>query len=258
VVVARPARSWLSCPLTDCKRRERRKCRTYRLAVTIEHGDGFAMSIDTRHAVEIEASPLKMLALAGLGLFMTVLSAAVAVRAFPNVPPDSSAEFYGYAGTALFAACTLLILWRALTTHGPVVTITCEGIRDSRVAAELIPWSAVNDIATWEYRRQRVMVLTVDPAIEAGLNLTRMVRWTRGANRALGADGLCIAVQGLRIGFDELLATSLAYAHAGQSGAAIAPTHADADAHEGGGARASRVTDRSGLRPPDPRERWDR
>jgi len=215
------------------------------------------MSIDTHRAVEIEASPVKMLGLAALGLLMTALSAAVAVRAFPNVRPGSSAEFYGYAGTVFFAAATLLSLWRAFTTHGPVVTITREGIRDSRVAAELIPWSAINDIATWEYRRQRVMVLAVDPAVEAGLNLTRIVRWARGANRALGADGLCVTAQGLKIGYDELLATSLAYARAWRSGTAAAPTYAEAD--EDRGVRAPRrVADRSGLRPPDPQERWDR
>ncbi len=214
------------------------------------------MSIDTRRAVEIAASPVKMLGLAVLALLMTALSAAVAVRAFPNVRPASYAEFCGYAGSIFFPACALLILWRAFTTRGPVVTITREGIRDSRVAAELIPWSAVNDVATWEYRRQRVMVLAIDPAVEAGLNLTRIARWTRGANRALGADGLCVTAQGLKIGYDELLATSLAYARASQAGATAAPAYADA--RDDRRAHAGRTTDRLAPRPPDPRERWDR
>ncbi|HUI95625.1 MAG TPA: STM3941 family protein [Xanthobacteraceae bacterium] len=185
------------------------------------------MSIDTHRAVEIEASPIRMLGFAALGLLMTALSAAIAVRAFPNVPPDSFAEFVGYAATVFFGSATLLVVWRAVTTHGPVVTITGEGIRDIRVAAEFIPWSAVSGIATWEYRRQRVMVLAVDPAAEAGLTLTRLTRWTRGANRALGADGLCVTAQGLKIGFDDLLATSLVYARAWQAGATAAPTRAD-------------------------------
>lgn len=213
------------------------------------------MMIDTRHAVEIEASPVRMLGLAATGLLMTALSAAMALRALPNVRPGSPAELYGYAGTVFFGACTALLLWRAFTTRGPVVTLTREGIRDRRVAAELIPWSAINDIAVWKYRGQRAMVLVVDPAVEAGLGLTRIVRWTRGPNRALGADGLCVTAQGLKIGFDELLATSLAHARAWQSSAAVAPT--DADANEDGGARARRSADRFGLRPPDPQERWD-
>jgi hypothetical protein len=214
------------------------------------------MTIDTRRAVEIESSPVKMLGLAALGFLATAVSAAITLRALPGIAPGSFAEFCGRVGTVFFAACTLLVLWRSFTMRGPVVTITREGIRDRRVAAELIPWSAVNDIGVWKYRGQRVMVLAVDPTVEAGLNLTRIARWTRDANRGLGADGLCVTAQGLKIGFDELLETSLAYDRAGQSGASAAPTHADAD--EDSDAHAGRVADRFAPRPPDPRERWDR
>jgi hypothetical protein len=65
------------------------------------------------------------------------------------------------------------------------------------------------------------MVLAVDPAVEAGLTLTRAVRSTRAANRAVGVElGLCVTALGLNIGFDELLATAQAYALAWQSRAA--------------------------------------
>ncbi len=50
--------------------------------------DGFDMMIDARRAVEIEASPVKMLGLAALGVLMTALSAVIALRAFPDLPPD--------------------------------------------------------------------------------------------------------------------------------------------------------------------------
>jgi hypothetical protein len=210
------------------------------------------MTIDPRRAVEIEASPLRMFGLAVLGLLMTALSAAIALHVFPDVQPGSLVEFAGYAGTLFFGACTVLALWRAFTTRGPVVTITREGIRDVRVAAEIIPWRAVNGLKVWESNGQRVMVLAVDPAVEAGLNLTRIARWTRGANRALGADGLCVTAQGLKTGFDQLLATSLAYARASRSGAA----DAHADVSEDGNAHAGSIADGSGLQPPDPRERW--
>jgi hypothetical protein len=217
------------------------------------NADGFKMTFDTSRTIEIEASPIRMLGLGALGLLMTALSAAIMLNAFP-VPPGSLAEFGGYAGTVFFGACTVLALWRTFTTHGPVVTITREGIRDVRVAAEVIPWGAVNDIKVWESNGQRVMVLAVDPAIEGWLNLTRIARWSRGANRALGADGLCVTAQGLKIGFDELLATSFAYARAWHSDAAGASTHADAG--DDGDAHAGSVAGVAGLRAPDSRERW--
>jgi hypothetical protein len=73
------------------------------------------------------------------------------------------------------------------------------------------------------------MVLMVDPAVEAGLHLTRMARWSRNANRALGADGLCVGSNDLKIGFDRLLSTSLAFARASPSSRApVAQTEAAA------------------------------
>jgi hypothetical protein len=45
----------------------------------------------------------------------------------------------------------------------------------------------------------------IDPAVERKLTLTRMARWSRGPNRALGADGLCIATTGLKIDYPALL-----------------------------------------------------
>jgi hypothetical protein len=81
-----------------------------------------------------------------------------------------------------------------------------------RVAAEAIPWKAIARICTWQYRGQKVLVLAVDPGVERGLSLTRAARWSRKANRALGADGLCIAVTGLNVGYDKLLQTCMTYA----------------------------------------------
>jgi hypothetical protein len=122
----------------------------------------------------------------------------------------------------------VLSLWRAFTTHGPVVTITPDGIRDVRVAAGLIPWSAVNDITVAEQNGQRWMMLDVDPAVVDELNLTRIVRWTR----PLRGDGLFVTAQGLKIRFDELLETSLAYARAWHENREAAPAHAqDGDAN---------------------------
>jgi hypothetical protein len=117
-------------------------------------------------------------------------------------------------GVAFFGLCTWGILRRLLNASGPVVTLSPEGIRDTRVAKEPIPWSAVTGISTWEYRGQKAMVLAVSPGVEDRLGLTRMARWTRGANRALGADGLCITAAGLKIDYATLLQTSQDYADA--------------------------------------------
>jgi hypothetical protein len=182
------------------------------------------MTIDTSRAVEIEASPLKQFGLIVISVVMAALCGAIVLGGFAKVQPGSFREFVCYVGLVFFPLCGLLLLWRAVTMRGPTVTITPEGIRDVRVAAEFIPWRAIHNISVWKHRRQRFIVLAVDPAVEAGLDLTRMARWSRNGNRALGADGLFIGAGELKIGFDDLLATCLAFAQASQSAADTART----------------------------------
>jgi hypothetical protein len=106
--------------------------------------DGFDTMINTRGAIEIEYSSIRMLGLAGLFLLLMGLCAAfvVVLRAPLPILGSSFAEFIFFAGAMFFGAATAVLLWRVFTTRGPVVTITPEGIRDVRVAAELIAWSA--------------------------------------------------------------------------------------------------------------------
>jgi hypothetical protein len=144
---------------------------------------------DSPQVIEIEGSPAKLLGLLGLGVLMTALSAAVAIPLLPGFRPNAFHQFVGYFGAVFFGACTVTIAWRLITAGGPVVTITPQGIRDTRVAAEFIPWGAIRKIHTWQFSGQKMMVLAIDPAIERQLTLTKAARWSRGANRALGADG---------------------------------------------------------------------
>jgi len=170
------------------------------------------MAVDTSRVLEIESSPGKMLRLVGIGVVMTALSAAIALALLPGI--GSYQQIWGYAGLVFFGLATAVALWRLFATHGPVVTIAPDGIRDTRVAAEFVPWSAVTGISTWEFAGQKVMVLKVEPACESGLTLSVATRWSRGANRALGADGLAITAQGLKIDYQTLFDTSRAYAQA--------------------------------------------
>jgi hypothetical protein len=124
----------------------------------------------------------------------------------------------GWTGIVFFGLCTLIAAWRFIAQRGPVITISPDGIRDIRVAADVIPWRAVRHISTWSYERQSAMILAVDPAIEAGLSLSTIARWSRGANTALGANGLAVTAGGVKIGYDALLATSVAYWQAHRHG----------------------------------------
>lgn len=171
--------------------------------------------IDTNEQLEIAASPWKLLGLGLLGVGMTLLGGVLAFGFVPGGPSAGSfGQFIGYAALLFFGICTAILLWRVFALRGPVVTITPDGIRDSRVAADFIPWTAVRHISTWTHSGQRFMVLAVDPHVEAQLDLTRIAKMTRGANRSLSIDGLCVSAQGLKMSYDDLLRTTMAYATA--------------------------------------------
>lgn len=179
------------------------------------------MTIDTSRTIEIESAPRKLLLLVGLGLFMTAGGAVLAFGGLPGRGSTPYAHFIGYVSVVFFGAVTILALSRLVTRRGPVITITTEGICDRRVAGNFIPWRAVTRISTWRFQRQSIMVLTIDPAIEPALQLTRVARWSRGANRAVGIDGLSISAQGLKTDHDTLLATAMAYMQAAHAGARV-------------------------------------
>ncbi len=173
--------------------------------------------IDAGQQVAFHASPWKLFGLGVLGIGMTALSAAVAIPLLGNVPPGSFAQFVGYVGVVFFALCTVLIFRRAATMRGPVVTMAPEGIRDIRIAPEFIPWPAIQGMWTWSLSGQKILILAVDPAVRERLTTTRIAKWTRGANAALGADGVGITAQGLAVNYDTLMKTVADYWDAARS-----------------------------------------
>lgn len=163
--------------------------------------------IDTARSLHIPGSRRKLAGLAGLGIVMTGASALVALQ-------NGAGLIVGGIGVLFFGACLGVALRRLARAGEPVVTLSPEGVLDRRVTREIVPWEAVRDITTWHGHGQRIMVLAIDPAVEGRLAPTAVARWTRGGNRLLGADGLCITASDLRIGYDALLEATLAYARA--------------------------------------------
>ena len=169
-----------------------------------------SLSSDTLRVVDIEQSPGRAVILFLVGVVMTALSATVFW--FPaDEFPEGLQRLFGVVGVVFFGLCTSILLWRLVTVRGPVVTIAPEGLRDRRIAAEFIPWDAVESVTTWSLQGQRIIVIAVKPEVERRLTLTALARWTRRPNRVLGADGLCMTAQGLKVDHDALLATIEAY-----------------------------------------------
>lgn len=167
------------------------------------------MTTDTSRTIEIRGRALNNLGLAGAGVLMTLVSAALAFGWLEDQGVIN--RLYGWFGLLFFGLCTVVLAVRAVTMTGVVLTISPQGIRDTRVSADLVPWSAVREISTWSYGAENVLVLRVDPAVEKRLRLSLIARWSRGPNRALGADGLAITARGIKIDYDTLYQTAIDY-----------------------------------------------
>jgi|SRR5664279_4235933 len=179
--------------------------------------------MNINRTIEIEGSPAKPIVFLVIGAVMALFSFMLA---YPL--SDSGADrilkpvFYGAA--ALFGGFAVMALRSLFGLRGPAVTISPQGLLDTRLAAETIPWGAVRGISTWDYgiigwsSEQNVLVLSLDPQMEARLTLTLPARLLRRPNRWLGADGLCMGVQDLKIEFGTLQDSLLAYtrAHGGK------------------------------------------
>ncbi len=169
--------------------------------------------------LEIEFSPGKLIRLTALGFLMTAAAVFVALSAGPSLV----AKLFGYFGTLFFGAATVKSLWLLLSSSGPVVTITPEGIRDTRIAAQFIPWTAITRIWTWRYGSQKAMILVLKPGAAEQLDLTLLARWARIANPLVGVNGLAIGAAEIKTDYQTLLQMSLAYARAYNPHIALTP-----------------------------------
>jgi hypothetical protein len=161
--------------------------------------------------IEIGYSSLRMLGLVAMAVIMTLLSASIAFNWFGENSIDSFYVLIAYLGIAFFGFGAVKFIWTLLTARGPVLFISRYGIRDMRIANELMLWDSVEAISTCEYRKQKFILLKVGPALEQRLFATRTKHALQHASKAMGFDGVTISAVGLATDFDTLLNTCMAY-----------------------------------------------
>jgi hypothetical protein len=171
----------------------------------------------TEQVLEIQGSPAKLLGLLALGILMTGACALIVLGYIP-VAAGSLRQFLAWVGLVFFALMTIIIVSRLRRVSDTVVTLSPEGIVDTRVAERVIPWAAIQNVGVWELQKQKVIVLKVPAEVEGSIQMTRMARFTRGPNKSLGADGLSITAAGLKISHDKLLEAVLAHVAAADAG----------------------------------------
>lgn len=166
-----------------------------------------AVAPDRPGDLAVAASPIRLgLVILGAGLFV---GAGLWLMLGPGF--DRQTRLAGLGSAAVFGLFGGIAAWRLATMRGTVLSMTSEGIRDTRASDETIPWTKVRTITTWQHGGQRIMVLKLDPVFEASLPVKPLVRYTRQANRALGADGLAITPIGLGIDYETMFEAALAF-----------------------------------------------
>jgi hypothetical protein len=160
---------------------------------------------------EIGYSPVRLLKLLGLGIVMTLVSAAMAFNWYhaPNIGEFRIAV--GYCGVALFGFATFRSLWLLISSRKPVVFISSNGILDTRISDQLIEWKSIEVISMWQYRRQKLVVLKLTPLIAKRLEGSRLRRLLSSANKAIGVDGVTINSAGLSMDPKTLYDTCMRY-----------------------------------------------
>ena len=173
--------------------------------------------------VEIKGSSAKLIGLGVMGIGMTALCAGIGYVAFHSVehtPYDQYARLgiiaVGIFGTLFFGWTTQIAIARFLSAGKTMVTLNRQGIHDKRVSERPIPWESIEDVGVWEMSGQKIIVLSVPPEVEASIGVSAVTRWTRSANKSLGADGLSITAAGLDMGHDALLSAITDRIHAAQ------------------------------------------
>jgi hypothetical protein len=158
----------------------------------------------------------RLLKFFGIGLLATLMCTAVAFNWYRGKDINAFQMTACYVGVALFGFATCKTLWLLISSREPVVFISRGGIRDTRIADEIIAWQSVRDILIWQYRGQKIVVLKLDPLLArrfAGGFLKGLLSLM---NKALGADGVVVTASGLTIDSQTLFDTCRQYWTAGR------------------------------------------
>ena len=143
---------------------------------------------------------------------MTGASLTVASPRLFGLSWEDSPVLIGAIGVVFFGACLGLVIWRLMISHGTVLSLNEAGVRDYRIADELIAWSDIQRISEVRMNNNKFIVLSVAPEIEQSLTLTKVAKWSRAPNKLLGVDGLSVTAMGLNVRHKDLLEAFKAYA----------------------------------------------
>jgi lipoprotein NlpI len=117
---------------------------------------------------------------------------------FLGPPPTTVRQFVspilalliGVAGIIMFGSAATQAAGRLFGSHHPVLFLTRDGFKDTRISSEWIPWSRILSLKG----RGKGIVLEFDPQFVRELRLSFVTRFVSTANRLFGYRGLWVVV----------------------------------------------------------------
>jgi hypothetical protein len=179
--------------------------------------------------IEIKQSSSRMFWATIRSALLAVLLAFLCVFGFILGMGPGSGPLIGFLLLGVFFVIglglnTLMLAWRLLTVSGPVITLSMQGMRDTRISTDFIPWNAI----TWTLeapvisgrptRKPTILTMVIDETIDKQLEKTQKGGLEEIFSRFKGLKGYEFTSRGLKMELEELLEHICAFSKAANVG----------------------------------------
>jgi hypothetical protein len=152
----------------------------------------------------IHRSKTKTLLLFLGAVAFVALGAFIAMTTYAEQGASAFGVFIGLVSIVFFGFCAIPILVKV--SHGrPAVEFLKDGLLVRDISAMPINWLDIIAARLISYRNQPIIELILSPQAEQTLPFTRVVRYTRAANRGLGINGVCLSAAGLQMSASDIV-----------------------------------------------------
>lgn len=162
-----------------------------------------AMPIDTSATVQFKRSGWKLFGFVLIGL----VSLAIGIWLIRGGAVDGRyGEFsivLGWISAPLFALCTLIPMGGLLFGEREPVTISPNGLLDTRLSSSEIPWSAIAGLSQWKRKRTSLICLDMTPESLEAIQLNHFARVVSWLNRPFTPSGIYVQSNDLDVTFSK-------------------------------------------------------
>ncbi len=161
--------------------------------------------------IEIEQSSSRMIQATLVSALLTVLMACLWILGLGSGPGAGRFIFYAGIFAIGLGLNTLMSAWRLLTVSGPVITLSRQGMRDTRISSDFIPWNAITwtreapELGRGAVPKPTVLTMVIDKVIDMQLQKTQKSALQEIFGRFVGLKGYEFTSRGLKIELEELL-----------------------------------------------------